>query len=89
MRTIIVTGATGTIGRAVIKILSQHDGVAIRAATRNPEKVRAGVGAEQLTPIVFDWDAPHTAGDVTASGFVQRSLDRAGDSVKGVVVHAE
>ena len=68
MRTIIVTGATGTIGRAVIKILSQHDGVAIRAATRHPEKVRAGVGAEQLTPIAFDWDAPHTAGDVTAPG---------------------
>jgi uncharacterized protein YbjT (DUF2867 family) len=68
MRTIIVTGATGTIGRAVIKILSQHDGVAIRAATRHPEKVRAGVGAEQLTPIAFDWHAPHAAGDVTAPG---------------------
>lgn len=68
MRTIIVTGATGTIGRAVIKILSQHDGVAIRAATRHPEKVRAGVGAEQLTPVAFDWDAAHTAGDVTAPG---------------------
>ncbi len=33
--------------------------------------------------------AAQFAADVRASGFVQQSLDRAGDSVKGVVVHHE
>jgi uncharacterized protein YbjT (DUF2867 family) len=68
MRTILITGATGTIGRAVIKILSQHDDVAIRAATRRPGQLRADAGANQLTPVAFDWDAPHAAGDIAAAG---------------------
>jgi uncharacterized protein YbjT (DUF2867 family) len=68
MRTILVTGATGTIGRAVIKILSQYDDVAIRAATRRPGQLRSGAGANQLTPVAFDWDAPHAAGDIAAAG---------------------
>ena len=67
MRTILVTGATGTIGRAVIKILSQHDDVAIRAATRRPGQLRAGAGANQLTPVAFDWDAPDGAGGIAAA----------------------
>jgi uncharacterized protein YbjT (DUF2867 family) len=67
MRTILVTGATGTIGRAVIKILSQHDDVAIRAATRHPGQLRADAGTGQLTPIAFDWDAPDGAGDIAAA----------------------
>jgi uncharacterized protein YbjT (DUF2867 family) len=67
MKTILVTGATGTIGRAVVKILSQHDNVAIRAATRYPDRLRADVGTKQLTPIAFDWDAPHAAADISAA----------------------
>ena len=67
MRTILVTGATGTIGRAVIKILSQHDDVAIRAATRHPGQLRADAGTGQLIPIAFDWDAPDGAGDIAAA----------------------
>lgn len=68
MRTILVTGATGTIGRAVVKILSQHDDVTIRAATRHPGQLRGDAGTERLTPVAFDWDAPHTASDITAAG---------------------
>ena len=68
MRTILVTGATGTIGRAVIKILSQYDDVTIRAATRHPGQLRGDAGTERLTPITFDWDAPHAASDITAGG---------------------
>jgi uncharacterized protein YbjT (DUF2867 family) len=67
MRTILVTGATGTIGRAVIKILSQHDDVAIRAATRHPGQLCADAGTGQLIPIAFDWDAPDGAGDIAAA----------------------
>ena len=67
MRTILVTGATGTIGRAVIKNLSQHGDVAIRAATRHPGQLRADAGAKQLTPIAFDWAAPDAASDITAA----------------------
>jgi uncharacterized protein YbjT (DUF2867 family)/SAM-dependent methyltransferase len=66
MRTILITGATGTIGRAVIKILSQHD-VTIRAATRHPGQLRAGATTGQLTPVAFDWDAPDESGDIAAA----------------------
>jgi uncharacterized protein YbjT (DUF2867 family) len=67
MRTILVTGATGTIGRAVIKNLSPHGDVAIRAATRHPGQLRADAGARQLTPVAFDWAAPDAAGNITAA----------------------
>lgn len=58
MTTVLVTGATGTIGRAVIKALSAHGDVTIRAATRRPELLRADAGTEELIPAAFDWDAP-------------------------------
>jgi polar amino acid transport system substrate-binding protein len=44
--------------------------------------------AKDRPPAVKDFAAQFAA-DVRASGFVQQSLDRAGDSVKGVVVHRE
>ena len=44
--------------------------------------------AKDRSAAVKDFAAQFAA-DVTKSGFVQKSLDRAGDSVKGVVVHAE
>lgn len=68
MKTVLVTGATGTIGRAVVKILSQHDDVAVQAATRYPDRLRADAGTRQLTPIAFDWDAPHAAAGIAAGG---------------------
>jgi uncharacterized protein YbjT (DUF2867 family) len=67
MKTILVTGATGTIGRAVVKILSQRGNVAIRAATRYPDRLRADAGTEQLTPIAFDWAAPHAAAGIAGA----------------------
>lgn len=67
MRTILVTGATGTIGRAVTKFLSRHGDVTVRAATRLPGKFRADAGPGQLTPVAFDWDAPDAASDITAA----------------------
>jgi len=67
MTTVLVTGATGTIGRAVIQALSAHGDVTIRAATRQPELLRADAGTAQLTPVAFDWDAPRAAGDIVTA----------------------
>jgi polar amino acid transport system substrate-binding protein len=44
--------------------------------------------AKDRPPAVKDFAAQFAA-DVRTSGFVQQALDRAGDSVKGVVVHRE
>jgi polar amino acid transport system substrate-binding protein len=50
--------------------------------------VPIAIGYAKDRPATVKDFAAQFAGDVTRSGFVQQSLARAGDSVRGVVVHA-
>jgi len=53
-KTVLVTGATGTIGRDVVKILSES-GVAVRAGVRDQAKGRKQFGIEiELTTLNFE-----------------------------------
>jgi hypothetical protein len=49
--------------------------------------VPIAIGYAKDRPAAVKDFAAQFAADVRASGLVQQSLDRAGDSVKGVVVH--
>jgi uncharacterized protein YbjT (DUF2867 family) len=55
-RTILVTGATGNLGRDVVKQLHAK-GFLIRAATRDVSKIAREEG---ITPVAFDFDDPNT-----------------------------
>jgi uncharacterized protein YbjT (DUF2867 family) len=54
MSTILVTGATGTIGSQVIKALEKTPGVTIRAAARDASKA-AHLKSGNVTPVDFDY----------------------------------
>jgi uncharacterized protein YbjT (DUF2867 family) len=54
MTRILVTGATGTIGRAVVPMLLADPAIAVRAATRNPSPAVTA----RVEQVRFDWDAP-------------------------------
>ena len=56
MKRILVTGATGNLGRAVVTAL-KNAGFNIRAAARNPSKVTADMGVE---PMLFAYENPAT-----------------------------
>lgn len=58
MRSILVTGANGNLGRAVVAALSGA-GVRVRAAARDPGKIAAGPNVE---PAGFDYDRADTHG---------------------------
>jgi uncharacterized protein YbjT (DUF2867 family) len=53
MQTILVTGATGTIGANVVSELVKLGNVKVRVATRDVKKAPAGAEA-----VDFDWDKP-------------------------------
>jgi len=57
-QTILVTGATGTVGNEVIKQLLEK-GVFIRAGVRNPAKAR-GYGWPDVDIVAFDYNKPET-----------------------------
>jgi uncharacterized protein YbjT (DUF2867 family) len=57
--TILVTGATGTIGSHVVAALAKEPDVKVRAAVRTGEKAKALTGAN-VTPVDFDYDQPAT-----------------------------
>src|SRR5687768_15216035 len=52
--TILVTGATGKIGRRLLPLLARR-GVTVRAASRSPLPPRAGI-----EPVRFDWNDEST-----------------------------
>jgi uncharacterized protein YbjT (DUF2867 family) len=54
--TVLVTGATGNIGREVLRALADR-GVAVRAGARTPSRVEARPG---VTPTLLDYDQPDT-----------------------------
>lgn len=50
-RRVLVTGATGTVGREVVRALVEHGGAAVRVGVRDPSRAPAGVDA-----VRFDLD---------------------------------
>src|SRR5690242_893511 len=59
MTTILVTGATGTIGKRLIQALASKSGISVRAAVRSAAKA-GDVKGTNVTPVDFDWDKPET-----------------------------
>ncbi len=57
--TILVTGATGTIGSEVVKALSAKPGVTVRVAVRSAAKAEKLLGAN-VVPVDFDYEKPET-----------------------------
>ena len=57
--TILVTGATGTIGSEVVKALSAKPGVTVRVAVRSAAKAEKLLAANVI-PVDFDYDKPDT-----------------------------
>lgn len=55
--TILVTGATGTIGSQVVAALKGRDDVKVRAAVRSAAKA-AGLTGGNVTPVDFEYDKP-------------------------------
>ena len=58
---VLVTGATGTVGRHVVSALSDRD-VAVRIGVRDPKRVPSEI-ADAGTVIAFDFTKPETWGD--------------------------
>ncbi|WP_348613016.1 SDR family oxidoreductase [Halobaculum rarum] len=61
---ILVTGATGTVGRHVVAALADRD-VAVRAGVRDPETVPRQI-ADAGDPVAFDFTKPETWGRALA-----------------------
>ncbi len=59
MSTILVTGATGTIGRATLSALAATPGHQVRAGVRKDSFTKLPAG---VTPVELDWERPATLG---------------------------
>ena len=57
--TILVTGATGTVGSEVLRLLKGRDGIQVRAALRNLQK-KDSVAGPNVEPVLLDYDKPAT-----------------------------
>lgn len=57
--TILVTGATGTIGSRLVKALTGKANTAVRVAVRDAKQGAALEGGN-ITPVAFDWTKPET-----------------------------
>ncbi len=57
--TILVTGATGTIGSEVVKALAAKPGVTVRIGVRSAAKAEK-LAAENVVPVDFDYEKPET-----------------------------
>jgi uncharacterized protein YbjT (DUF2867 family) len=58
-KTILITGATGTVGSLVLRELAGRDGIRIRAAIRDMSKA-ANVQGPGVEAALFDYDKPET-----------------------------
>ncbi|QSG05656.1 SDR family oxidoreductase [Halapricum desulfuricans] len=81
METVLVTGATGTVGSRVVDRLADRD-VAVRAATRDPDRQFP----DGIETVVFDFEKPETWGTAfegVDSMFLVRppAIARVGDSI--------
>lgn len=57
--TILVTGATGTIGSEVVKALAAKPGVTVRIGVRSAAKAEK-LAADNVVPVDFDYEKPET-----------------------------
>lgn len=57
--TILVTGATGTIGSRLVKALAGKKDVAVRVGVRDPKKGEA-LTTGNVTAVALDWNKPET-----------------------------
>jgi uncharacterized protein YbjT (DUF2867 family) len=55
MTTILVTGATGTVGTGVVRMLGDRGGITVRAGVRAPGQFRA---FGRVVPVAFDYEKP-------------------------------
>lgn len=55
--TVLITGATGTVGHHLVETLRSQPGVEVRAASRRPEQLSRRPG---VTPVLLDWEEPAT-----------------------------
>jgi uncharacterized protein YbjT (DUF2867 family) len=58
-RTILVTGATGTVGSDVLRLLTGREGIQVRAAVRDLNK-GASLAAPSVDPVWFDYNKPES-----------------------------
>lgn len=58
---VLVFGATGNIGREIVRALASHPDVKVRIGSRNPEQARAAFAdLPQIAPVLLDWSAAQT-----------------------------
>lgn len=57
--TILVTGATGTVGTQVVRALNEKAGVQIRVGVRDLA-TSASLKSDRVTPVALDWSQPET-----------------------------
>ena len=61
IQTILVTGATGTVGNQVVRQLSTASiNISIRVGGRSVENVRRVVNSDQVEPVQIDYYKPET-----------------------------
>src|SRR5512144_1619441 len=59
--TVLVVGATGTIGSEIVRALARQTTAKLRIATRDIERARASfANLAQLEPVRLDWQRPDT-----------------------------
>ena len=58
-RTMLVTGATGTVGSEVLRLLTGGDDIQVRAAVRDLNK-GAALAAPNVEPVWFDYNKPES-----------------------------
>jgi uncharacterized protein YbjT (DUF2867 family) len=58
-RTILLTGATGTVGSEVLRLLTGREGIQVRAAVRDLHK-GARLAAPNIDPVWFDYNKPES-----------------------------
>src|SRR5206468_5033322 len=84
-KTVLVTGATGTIGRDLIKILSEN-GVPVRAGVRDQAKARKQFGAD-IALATFDFEDAASFRCTRHRSSRRRGTDKRGPRWKNV--HAD
>lgn len=58
---VLVFGATGNIGREIVRALAAHSDVKVRIGSRSPEQARGALAElPQVTPVLLDWREPQT-----------------------------
>ncbi|WP_050436757.1 NAD(P)H-binding protein [Mannheimia granulomatis] len=73
--TVLVLGATGTVGSQVVKVLEQSSAVNVRIPSRNPDTV-AKLKSEGKDAVYMDLDKPQTFALALGRGGASAAFDR-------------